>query len=530
MRKRSSPPRAPAPADLVGLSFLVLLTGCFIFRTVEVEPVSTEDPGPTPVVVESAVKAHLVDGSTVLYEEGVTIAGSFVRGTGTRWDLTLAESGRVLPIPLDSVVAMEAFHTGVDEAKTIGISLLATVGITATAVAIACAADPKCFGSCPTFYSDSAGDFTLEAEGFSYAIAPLLETRDVDRLRTGTDGEGIVRLEVRNEALETHYLNHIELLEVRHQSDEMALPDRQRQPIAVRRPAALPQIRDRDGHDRSEELALHDGVVFRTDSLRLAAVKEDDFVDWLDMKIPVAPGVDSVAVVFRMRNSLLTTVLLYDLMLGDRGAQALNWLSQDLARPMRVIALGAWAVEHLGLRIMVPEGDGWRVVGRFGDAGPVAWKDVALIVPVSERPYQPVRVEFIADNWRIDRIAYANHWRRLEARSIPLTGAIAPGGAPVPEVVRLLEQPDTDYLRTSMGQRFTAVFEPGPGEAGSGRTFFLVSQGWYSEWIRRAWLERGQDRAVFSPDARSILDGLERWRMSQDTMERAFYATRVPVR
>lgn len=530
MRFRSSPTDLLAPATLAGLGVALCLTGCFIFRSVEVESLSTAVQGLPPVRVESAVKAHLADGSTVLYPDGVTIAGDTVRGTGTRWDLTLTDSGPALPIPLDSVLAMEAFRTNVDEGKTIGISLLATVGITATAVAIACAADPKCFGSCPTFYSDSAGDLTLEAEGFSYAIAPLLETRDVDRLRTGVAADGRVRLEVRNEALETHYLNHIELLDVRHEADEFALPDRHRQPIAVRRLAALPEVRDRDGRDLSEALAAHDGVIFRTDSLRLAAVTREDFVDWLDTRIPVAPGVDSVALVFRMRNSLLTTVLLYDLMLGDRGAYALNWLTQDLARPIPVIQLGAWAVEHLGLRVMIPDGDGWRVVGRFGDAGPVAWKDVAVIVPISERPDQRVRVEFIADNWRIDRLAYANDWRRLEAKSVPLAETIAPGGEPVPEIVELLGKPDADYLRTSMGERFTAVFEPDPITDDSDRTFFLVSQGWYSEWIRRAWLEQGQERTAFRPDTASILDGLERWRVSQDTMERAFYATRVPVR
>ena len=30
------------------------------------------------------------------------------------------------------------------------------------------------------------------------------------------DADGVVRLELRNEALETHFLNHIELLSVRH--------------------------------------------------------------------------------------------------------------------------------------------------------------------------------------------------------------------------------------------------------------------------------------------------------------------------
>lgn len=81
-----------------------------------------------------------------------------------------------------------------------------------------------------------------------------------------------------------------------------------------------------------------------------------------------------------------------------------------------------------------------------------------------------------------------------------------------------------------MGERFTAVFDPGPANDEETRTFFLVSQGWYSEWIRRAWLEKGRERTAFRPDTAALMDALGRWRLTQDSMETAFYATRVPVR
>ena len=63
----------------------------------------------------------------------------------------------------------------------------------------------------------------LEAEAFSYSIAPMFESRDVDRLAVGVDDQGEVRLEVRNEALETHYINHFELIEVGHASHEQVV-------------------------------------------------------------------------------------------------------------------------------------------------------------------------------------------------------------------------------------------------------------------------------------------------------------------
>src|SRR5207249_4812997 len=99
------------------------------------------------------------------------------------------------------------------------------------AVVIACS-NSDCFGNCPTVYADSAGTWALQAEGFSYTLGPAFETRDVDRLGIRPDRDGKIRLEVRNEALETEYFNQLELFEVRHAADETALPDRDGAPLA----------------------------------------------------------------------------------------------------------------------------------------------------------------------------------------------------------------------------------------------------------------------------------------------------------
>src|SRR4029078_7868450 len=89
------------------------------------------------------------------------------------------------------------------------------------------------FGSCPTVYADTGTGAELQAEGFSYAIAPLLENRDVDPLHVRVDADDKIRLELRNEALETHFINHIELLAVRHAKDAVVIPDQASKLVAV---------------------------------------------------------------------------------------------------------------------------------------------------------------------------------------------------------------------------------------------------------------------------------------------------------
>src|SRR6266705_4600223 len=175
----------------------VLVSSCvWTYQSVRIAPLERPSGPRDSVAVTSPVKAHLADGSTVVFPMGVRFVSDTIWGLGMRYDLTLRDSAPVQALALDSVVGMEAFRTHVDGATSTIVSLVATGGVilgaAAAIVAISCINDPKCFGSCPTYYSDSAGAAVLEAEGFSYSIAPLFEARDVDRLRLAAVRDGAV--------------------------------------------------------------------------------------------------------------------------------------------------------------------------------------------------------------------------------------------------------------------------------------------------------------------------------------------------
>lgn len=523
--------RRSAGSALMAVLLAFGISACIISRGVQVSGfmVARTDSA----VVHSPVKAHLVDGAIVVFPAGVLVAHDQVVGRGWRFPPTLRESTEVRRVPLDSVVGMEAFRTDYSAGRTVVYSMITTGAVLVGLVTAICYNNPKCFGSCPTFYSDSAGVPVLEAEGFSYSISPLLEARDVDRLRTHPDSAGVVRLEVRNEALETHYINQLELLESVHGADEMVLPDEHARPVAVQHLAAPTVIRDRAGHDvRPALVAAGDGQLFATDGGTLARATPADPDDYLDVTFPRRLGADSIAVVLRLRNSLLNTVLFYDLMLAGPGARSIDWMASDLQRIGPTLDLGRWYAQHLGLRIYAQTHGAWNEVAHLSDYGPIAWRDVAAVIPATAGDGDSVhlRLEFLADQWRIDRLAIGDAVRRPRTRAVPLAAVTNSEGDAEPRAREDMLRADDRYLETTPPQRFTISFDVGRAPNDSERTFFIASQGYYTEWVRGSWLAGAHEAHTFEPGDDALLHVLREWARQRDTLEKSFYRSRIPVR
>ena len=505
-------------AALLG-ALAISAAGC-VFHRVQVQQVNPRDA----VAVTSPVKAHLKDGSTVVYANGVMVSGGTLVGTGVHYDLSLKHSTNVGSIPLDSVVGMESFQTRVNGAKTAIVTTLTVAGTLAGTVALFKAV----FGSCPTVYSD---DGTVsEAELFSNSIAPLFEARDVDRLRAHPDSQGVLRLELRNEAMETHYINHLQLFEVEHSAEEFVLPDTQGHPVAVRGVHTPADIAGRSGQPLRATLSAADDTFYRTDRRGIDSATADDLNDWIDLTAAVPDGADSATLVFRLRNSLLSTTLLYDAMLGPAGARAIDWLGSGLARISTAVEWGRWHQRRAGMHILVWRDGDYREVARIPDSGPISWHDVAAVIPAQKGEKSlRIRLSFLADQWRIDHVAVASAERRLPPRAIQISAVTGSGGRPENTARENMSAPDDRYLQTNPGDRFFADFNVGSGTPGQSRTFLLSSQGYYTEWIRGAWIKNASAKEPFRPTDQAILGTLRKWADTRESFEERFVKERVPV-
>lgn len=514
------------PKFLRLVSFLLFLgpSSCvLIYQTGEVEETEKAELRPGSVAVP--MKAFLLNGDVVVYADGADISPDAIFGPGLRYPLNRKSSVSVEVIPLDSVVGIEAFRTQVNSPGTILLTTLgsgaALIGVTALAKAI--------FGSCPTFYTSPEAGATLQAESFSYSIAAELERQDLDRVSLRPDPDGLLRLELRNEALETHYINHLGLVAVEHAPDVQVLPEAMGGVVAVRDPIPPGEARDRDGRSVLREVLATDGLVFTSTETRIAAATSQDSRDFLELTFD-RPAAKEAVLALNLRNSLLNTVLYYDLMLSATGVRALNWWGGNRENIEEGIEMAHWYVDYLGLRVEVHGEEGWEPVARVLGIGPIAWKDLGVRIPVPADGPVRIRLSFLPDDWRIEEVALAAEVQPINTREIPVHGIVPRRGEDAPGALQSLASGDQSYLVTYPGTSAMLEFLPAEPEGDNAITYLLASQGYYIEWMRPAWIRTAWEGTLFQPGHGAVETLMARWLEKKPTMEEAFFGSRIPVR
>lgn len=503
----------------------LLLISCVTVRHIEIKPITTGEGVEPPILVESPVKAHLVDGSTVMFPKGLTVEDNKLKGEGFKYDITLERSEPVTEIRLDDVAAMESYQDVVNTGATVAATTITTVGGGMAGIALL----KVVFGSCPTTYSLENGEPILEAESFSYSIAPGFEARDVDRLGIASVGQSEIELEMRNEALETHYVNHIELLEVVHAPDQTVYPDPSGRPVIVGKLRAPDVAVDRSGRRIDKIVGAADGNAWSTAAELLRNVSIEDMEDFVDIEFDMPASGEPLALVLKVRNSLLNTVLLYDVMLDGQGFRALDWMGNDLDRLWSKYKLARWYQEKLGMRIAIWDRGRYKDVMSVGDTGPIAWNELAIPLPATIDDKVRIRLSFIADNWRIDQVALATSARTAKVRKIPVTEVLSSSGIELPQARHNLREADETYVVTKPGEYVRLQFDVGNAVKDMDRTWFLAAEGYYIEWMRKDWLDTTSTTA-FVPNDSALLNALDLWESQRDELRQQFESTKIRVR
>ena len=497
-----------------------------LVRSVDVVPIEDYAAGDS-VLVESPIRVHLSNGHTYLFPDGALFSPEEVQGAGQGFDLNLYEikNDSFVVLSLEDVAAVEYLSQTTDAFASIAVSLISTslaaIGTAGLLIAI--------FGSCPTVYVAEADTFssTTEAELFANSIVPLFEMRDIDRLSATPDTAGIVRLQLRNEALETHYINHLELLEVQHDRDEVPVSHELGKMLILGDVSPIPYAVDRSSRDLSAWLTDADSLFYSASPELMNSSADQDMFDYIDLAAGSSDS-DSVALYLRLRNSLLTTVFMYDYMLDAQGANSIDWMANTLNSIGGAVKLGHFYEDYMGLEVQQWNGTDYQTVHRIEHVGPIAWDHVAIPFEPSPDDSVKLRLRFLKDAWRIDQAALATEIRWEDYNILPLKNVTGVQQEQATTIRQQLELPDESYFTTFPGQQFELTFQTLDTTGHS--TYFIAAQGYYIEWIRGSWIRDNVAGIPFSPSDTLLKDAFRTWNGVKDQFERDFFQSKIPVR
>jgi hypothetical protein len=372
------------------------------------------------------------------------------------------------------------------------IAAMAVVTGASVAMSIACLTNPKaCFGSCPTFYAPGEHDeasAVLQAEGFSDAISPALESHDIDALWRTHVTDGHLTLRMTNEAYETHVVKRADVLAVPRPPGTRVLSTDEELWLASNLAAPVGCIADEG--DCTAVLASVDGRE------RTSLADEHDLAarETIDLEFPAIQGQDNghggnrVGIAIAARQSLVTTFLLYQ-GLAYLGTTAVEWLA-TLERGDTAARLGGHKLQRLvgGIEVQIPHGAGWLTVGEAYETGPLA-TDVHLVVLPDQARGERVRLRLPKGGWRIDHVVRATLERRVTPQRISpkairgtLGNEFAAGRVPATQFPIVTQPGDVYELEYAIPR----------GEV----ELFLDTRGYYLEWMRAEWLREEQPLAA----------------------------------
>jgi hypothetical protein len=504
------------------LALALLASAC----SIGVREPRLHEPSAPPAATEerSALKVHLKSGELlVLTGWKVAAGGGRLAGEGQAYTVAREKKGEPHrhDVALADVALLET--SSPETVSSTGLGLIVTTTVVLGGITGYCTVNPKgCFGSCPTFYVESPDGLEPErpqAEGFSEAIARVLEARDLDALEVTRPGETDVAIVMRNEALETHAVRRVRLLAAERPPGGLVVAGPDDRLHAARALLSPDECRAPEGDCRA--------ALFSTDGNdRASWADERDLATREALELSFPAGRGPRGVVIAARQTLLSTFLFYQTMahVGRHAGEFLAALERGGPEAGRR-ALGMARVLG-GIDVEVAEGDApWRAIGSFDEAGPIAGDRRVLPFEGTGAGPLRVRLRLARGHWRLDSVAVAELGEplvpvRLEPFSVERDGYRD-------DAAKARLRQGERHLVTRPGDAYRLVFRLPRSERPL--DLFLESEGFYYEWMRAEWLS-DEDPTMAALALASPGDALRRlapaYKAQEGRLEEAFWASR----
>ncbi|HEY3055050.1 MAG TPA: hypothetical protein VGK31_03855, partial [Thermoanaerobaculia bacterium] len=358
-------------------------------------------------------------------------------------------------------------------------SIMKSVGLAAGIVAVAAILVSLTKSSCPIAYIDRGNGWELVGE--SYAGAAFRSTQRDDLLPLPDLGSASsIRIRLRNEARETQYTDHAELVIVEHAPQLRALSTFDGRVVLVGNARSPVAAHDRYGQDVMSIVSDRDERLMVTDPEAAATTRDDALEDQLTAEFSVPSQGTPVLELVAGNTAWLDLVFgRFFAAMGERLPVYLARGNDSAAGPR----IQRWRErEGVDLIVELKTGDSWRRVAIVPTVGGAALREVAIPLPLedSRTPAQViVRVRGGLGFWRIDRLALSvEDETQAAVRRVQATRAQATTSG---DRLAAISATDGDYDTLSeWNESLEMTFNVPPPANGLTRTAFLFTSGYYN--------------------------------------------------
>ncbi len=441
-------------------------------------------------------------------------------------------SSKDVEIKFDSILAIITYEETTTGTRHFGNFLLGLTGPPLTFLGVYCLACPKCcFGSCPTVYINESDSSYLKAELFSEAISKQLQSNDLDLLKENISSTSL-KIKITNEALETHYIDKFELLLAEHPLGTKVYQTNNDDLTIIKSLSSILRANTKEGNNITGMLSQDDGKYYRSGVEKTTELRNGPVTDFIEIRsTPIKNRLTKM--IIKYRNTLLSTTLLYDVVLGSQGIDGLSWTKRMNEDQVYASQFKLVYDTFSGINIKVFDNGIWKTLGKLKDAGPLSWKEVAVEIP-AQYSSSNVRLEFVPDNFMIDYVAFDTTLsNNIEAVTSTLSvSEIRDGnGNTCDKIQDYIQRTDQTYLKTEPGDSYSFIYKVAPKKEIS-KTAFVRSSGYYNEWIRGSWISnKSKDYAFNLYNVKETLSYLvDCWQENYSILEEEFNNSRVKLR
>jgi len=386
-------------------------------------------------------------------------------------ELTKLEGIKVA-IPISAIQKIEIYEKDKDKTTTSWVmGTLGTIALGFTVIMVIVALTKS---SCPFIYTLDGENYKLAGEIYSGCVLPNLERHDFLKLPSVNTTSSTYQLKISNEVKEIQHTNLMELWVFDHPADTEIGVDKYGVVQTLTDLVSPSKVESLDGTDVKELVVNKDSLSYTTMDIN----NELPLTDGLILEFPNSRLSDEVKLSIRAKNSFIL-----DYMSGryysEFGDLYKKWNRRLKRAPVHLIH--DWTIsQNIPLSLLVEKNGIWEEIDHYNIAGPIAFKDDILSIPLDGSESNPLRVKLEFGNffWEIDYVAvdYSENVE-LNYQVVPIKTAIDQNGK---DVRKKLKADDRRYyIQPEVGDKAIVNFELPPLPDTKTRTIFLHSKGWY---------------------------------------------------